>query len=262
METIAQYGSSDEDEALPHLPSPSSAPQQAGRIRTFPHVPGNFAVHVYVELAVPPAAAPPLAALLRRAAELLPGLRPVDGDAEGPVPPLVQPSYHVSLSRTVPVTLPQADPLLTALGNALHSLRPFQLSVEPDLEVYVNDERTRTFLALRAAARPAVAALVASGGGRAPPNDPLVAAISAVSDVFEEQDLPRFYEVPRLHASLAWLLGDEAAAVAAAVGLGGPSDAALVAALEGLRAARWVAEPEAVWCRVGARRAAVWRRGR
>ena len=134
----------------------------------------------------------------------------------------------------------------------------------------VNDERTRTFLAVSAAAG---AAGGGGGGGiegaqaatlhqqqrqqqrgsPTPPPDPLLRAIDAASNAFQRHGLPRFYAAPRPHASVAWLLGDQAAALQAAVS--SPAARGMAARLV---AARWQLPVSRVLCRTGQHVHIVW----
>ncbi|KAJ6339409.1 hypothetical protein OIU77_007388 [Salix suchowensis] len=60
-------------------------------------------------------------------------------------------------------------------------------------EVFVNDDKTRTFLSLE----------VLTGGLAE-----ITKQIQLVNDVYKLHNLPEFYKDPRPHISLAWALGD------------------------------------------------------
>lgn len=136
----------------------------------------------------------------------------------------------------------------------------------------MNDERTRTFLALSASSScgggggsssqqaGSTAGSGARGGGGAPragpspgPLDPLLRAIDAVSKAFQLHGLPRFYAAPRPHVSVAWLLGDQAPQVEAAM-----AAPAAQAAAARLAAARWEHPVACMVCRTGQRVHTVW----
>jgi len=301
METIAQYGSSDEEQDVDQLHRSSPTQQlnafnlypnsnitTQGRIRSFPHVPGNFALHVFIHVPTIEPCRPPLENLLQQVKQTFPDFSPVDPLEsvstlpleKGKTPILAQPSYHVSLSRTCPIRLPLAETLLTSLRNNLHQIKRFQLRVHPVLEVFLNDDKTRTFLALNVSAKPVLAGqlvvsskLAVTGEVASDKNDPLLQAIDAVSDAFEMEELPRFYSTPRPHISLGWLLGDQSAALSAAVLNSGDSPEReeeskndkiinLTAALSILAGKQWEVEPEVIWCKIGQANYSIWKKSR
>ncbi|KAK3747945.1 hypothetical protein QZH41_011812 [Actinostola sp. cb2023] len=59
-------------------------------------------------------------------------------------------------------------------------------------QLYVNDEKTRSFLGLK----------ISTG------EDQLQSLTSLVDQIFDEFSLPKFYENPSFHVSVAWCLGD------------------------------------------------------
>ena len=295
MEAIAQYGSSDEEQDDDHLhpsspslhlnPSTSDPPINAttqGRIRSFPHVPGNFAVHVFINIPTPEHCRPPLENLLQQIKRTFPTFSPIEDSllANGTPLLLAQTSYHVSLSRTLPIRLPLAEPLLTSLRNNLHQIKRFALQIHPVLEVFLNDDKTRTFLALKMSAKPVLAvqlllsskrmattAVAAAEEESLTYNDPLLQAINAVSDAFEIEELQRFYDPPRPHISLGWLPGDQSVAVCdflhrhnSASREGKESDNTKVAvALKELAELKWEIEPEVIWCKIGHVKHSIWK---
>jgi hypothetical protein len=66
--------------------------------------------------------------------------------------------------------------------------------------------------------------------------------------------MPRYYEDPRPHASVAWVLGDREAEVRSA--LAAPEGRRVA---EALRRAAWRVAPRAVVCRAGQRQIVVWK---
>lgn len=100
------------------------------------------------------------------------------GGSGSPPPPPVPP--HISLSRTVSVRLEQAAPLLASLSRRLRAsgARARTLALR-GLAAFANDERTRTFAALR----------VRDGA------DDVLRLIAAVDAAFQEHGLRTFYEV-------------------------------------------------------------------
>ncbi|KAJ1967408.1 poly(U)-specific 3'-to-5' RNA exonuclease [Dispira parvispora] len=94
--------------------------------------------------------------------------------------------HHVSLSRPVQLRDFQVDRFVSQLGQELQTFTSFRLSFG-SLAHYVNDEHTRSFLALNV------------GYGR----DALSQLLQAVNRVLERFALPTFYDEPRFHLSVA-----------------------------------------------------------
>lgn len=212
LAALRGYASDDDNETAAAEAQTVEAAEQAqehgGRVRCFPHVAGQFAVHCYVPLPPLPARVAALASAACRA--WAPQLQLVAPTRRAPGPPPRGPpagEHHVSLSRVAPVSsLAAAMELVDALREALRGAPPpTGLRLAPPCAALVNDGLTRTFLALEADAASACA---------------LGRCLRAVDDAFCSAGLPRFYAPPRPHASLAWALGDcaprvEAAAAAA-----------------------------------------------
>ncbi|TDG46822.1 hypothetical protein AWZ03_006706 [Drosophila navojoa] len=153
-----------------------------GRIRSFKHERGNWATFVYV-----PAFACAeqledfqLEAIKRLAPHL--GLQPNE-------------SLHLSLSKTVVLQYHQIDEFQRSLQHALHSCVGFNSTLN-SLEVYTNEERTRTFLAVQL---DAAYATKMSG------------LLHCVDSVMRDYRLEKFYKNPSFHVSLLWCLGDQKA---------------------------------------------------
>ncbi|GBF93252.1 U6 snRNA phosphodiesterase [Raphidocelis subcapitata] len=142
-----------------------------------------------------------------------------------PVPP------HISLSRPVSIPLAAARPLLASLTRRLRGARGGALALR-GVRAFANEERTRTFAALRL-----------EGG-----EETVRRLVAAVDAAFAEHGLPTFYEEPRFHASFAWAPGDHAAALEAALAAAPPPAP---------RAALDMAAAQVV-CRVGKKEAVVW----
>ncbi|XP_008357022.2 uncharacterized protein [Malus domestica] len=109
-----------------------SASAQPSRVRNFPHVEGNYAVHVYIPVYIPPAPRKEMALFLNKLASLLPGLHAVDVDF--PLDILRKDEhkleqvalgreFHISLGRTVPMRVHQIDSLVTMLRQKLQIQR-------------------------------------------------------------------------------------------------------------------------------------------
>ena len=208
----------------------------SGRVRAFPHVQGNFATHVYVPLAVSDwtEARHELGDLLAKLARAVPTLRPIgtingnlgeDCDSAFDAIASLVPDgdLHVSLSHTFPIRAARKDGLLTALrrGLARDLATGWDALVGPNLEVFVNDARTTTFLALRVGTASPIDPSPGTSPGTANARSPWKGAYSAVNGVMRERGYPQFYEDPKPHASFAWTPGDRDAELREAIeGLG------------------------------------------
>ena len=208
----------------------------SGRVRAFPHVQGNFATHVYVPLAVTDwtEARHELGDILAKLARAVPTLRPIgtingtlgeDCDSAFDAIASLVPDgdLHVSLSHTFPIRAARKDGLLTALrrGLARDLATGWDALVGPNLEVFVNDARTTTFLALRVGTASPIDPSPGTSPGTANARSPWKGAYSAVNGVMRERGYPQFYEDPKPHASFAWTPGDREAELREAIeGLG------------------------------------------
>nr|XP_008356887.2 U6 snRNA phosphodiesterase-like isoform X3 [Malus domestica]XP_028961886.1 U6 snRNA phosphodiesterase-like isoform X3 [Malus domestica] len=111
-----------------------SASAQPSRVRNFPHVEGNYAVHVYIPVYIPPAPRKEMALFLNKLASLVPGLHAVDVDflldiLRKDEHKLEQVAlgreFHISLGRTVPIRVHQIDSLVTMLRQKLQIQRRY-----------------------------------------------------------------------------------------------------------------------------------------
>lgn len=193
-----------------------------GRLRSFPHVEGNYATLIFITVPVVPSSRAPLEKLLNAVREKLPELKPMlathrkQPTTHGAVSTAVsmsmaQSEYHLSVSRPAPVRLGQIDMIQAALKRNMRRLEPFEVTIGDGIEVFVNDDRTRTFLALRAGGQHV--------GGResdrgcpfdvmTSASNPLLRVIESTSNVLVCHGLERYYDDARPHVSIAWLLGD------------------------------------------------------
>ncbi|CAL1405597.1 unnamed protein product [Linum trigynum] len=176
-------------------------PSQPSRLRSFPHVEGNYAVHVYIPVHIPPASKKEVALFLKQLSPLVPDLHVVDADV--PLNILCQDEqkleqfavgreFHVSLGRTVPIRVHQIDSVVSMLRQKLQSPRRYWIDFNK-WEVFVNDDQTRTFLSIE----------VVTGGLAE-----IKKQIHSVDEVYRLHNLPQFYKDPRPHISLAWAFGD------------------------------------------------------
>ncbi|CAH9139657.1 unnamed protein product [Cuscuta epithymum] len=171
------------------------------RVRSFPHVDGNYALHVYIPVHIPSALRKELAQFLERVS-LVHDLNVVDIDI--PLSNLVRDKggkleqvalgreFHISLGRTVPIRVHQINSVVSMLRQRLQFQRRYWINFHK-WEVFVNDDGSRTFLSLE----------VVTGG-----LFEITKQVQAVNEVYRLHNLPEFYKDPRPHISIAWALGD------------------------------------------------------
>ncbi|KAK9121021.1 hypothetical protein Syun_018638 [Stephania yunnanensis] len=173
---------------------------QGSRVRSFPHVEGNYALHVYIPVCIPPSSKNEVAQFIKRVANLVPGLHVVDIDMpldvlckeEQKLEHALGRTFHVSLGRTVPIRLHQIDSIVSMFRKKLLSKRRYLMDFRKWV-VFVNDEGTRTFLSME---------ITSSGLAE------IRKQISVVNEIYRLHSLPEFYKDPRPHISLAWAVGD------------------------------------------------------
>eukprot|EP00959_Pyramimonas_sp_CCMP1952_P270374 5651914-Pyramimonas_sp.AAC.1 len=233
------------DAILTLFPSaPICAEPHQGRTRGFPHVVGNFPTHVFVRAAAPVKCQSVLEALLVRLAQVMPGLQPTKPTTSNPSSKKVSGSsggnwvngeYHMSLSRTVAIRIHQQAPLLRDLRvNLRRKVGTFSVALEC-LAVFVNDDRSRTFLAVET---------VCPGAKK------LVQLITRVDLAFTTNNLKCFYANPRPHVSVAWVLGDQEKEMTARVAELFPNNGAKGKGLAG-EGYQWNFQVADVECKVG-----------
>uniref|UniRef100_A0A0D3F899 U6 snRNA phosphodiesterase n=1 Tax=Oryza barthii TaxID=65489 RepID=A0A0D3F899_9ORYZ len=199
-------------EAAPVPPEPSALlppppldllqpPNFGSRVRSFPHVEGNYALHVYIPVVIPSDAKKHLALVMRRAASFVPDLYAIDADyalselckdEQKLEKVLLSREFHVSLGRTVAIQVHQIESLVAMLRQKFRSQQRYWMDFNK-WEHFVNDDCTRSFLSLE----------VTSTG-----LPEISKQITMVDDVYRLHGLPEFYKNPQPHISLAWALGD------------------------------------------------------
>lgn len=175
--------------------------EPASRVRSFPHVEGNYALHIYIPVYIPSSSKKEIGQFLKKVAASMPGLHVVDVDV--PLNNLCKDDhklqqaalgkeFHISLGRTVPIRVHQIDSVVAMLRQKLQSQKRYWIDFNK-WEVFVNDEQTRSFLSIE----------VVTGG-----LPEITKQIEAVNEVYKLHNLPEFYKDPRPHISLAWASGD------------------------------------------------------
>ncbi|KAL8171253.1 hypothetical protein V2J09_023057 [Rumex salicifolius] len=174
---------------------------QPCRVRNFPHVEGNYALHIFIPVHVPQATKKELSQFLKRISSQVPDLHVVDvdiplktlcNDIEKLEQVVLGREFHISLGRTVPIRVHQIDTVVSMLRQRLQSYKQYWIDFDK-WRVFVNDDRTRSFISMEVV-----------GGGL----PEITKQIHAVDVVYRLHNLPEFYKDPRPHISLAWALGD------------------------------------------------------
>lgn len=170
------------------------------RVRNFPHVDGNYALHVYVPVCIPPLPKKEIVCFLKKVASVVPHLHLVEADV--PLSILCKDDqkferalgreFHISLGRNVPLRVHQINSVISMLRQKLQLQKRYLIDFNK-WEVFVNDDHTRSFLSLE---------ITTSGLSE------ISKQIDAVNEVYKLHNLPEFYKDPRPHISLVWALGD------------------------------------------------------
>ncbi|CAH8279237.1 unnamed protein product [Arabidopsis lyrata] len=170
------------------------------RVRNFPHVDGNYALHVYIPVSIPPLPKKEIVCFLKRVASVVPHLHLVEADV--PLSILCKDDqkferalgreFHISLGRSVPLRVHQINSVVSMLRQKLQLQKRYAIDFNK-WEVFVNDDCTRSFLSLE---------ITTSGLSE------ISKQIDAVNEVYKLHNLPEFYKDPRPHISLVWALGD------------------------------------------------------
>ncbi|TYG85176.1 hypothetical protein ES288_A13G032100v1 [Gossypium darwinii] len=100
--------------------------------------------------------------------------------------------FHISLGRTVPIRVHQIYSIVTMLRQKLQFQKQYWIDFNK-WEVFINDDRTRTFLSLEVVT------------GELPE---ITKQIQVVNEVYKLYNLLEFYKDPRPRISLAWALDD------------------------------------------------------
>ncbi|XP_042869134.1 U6 snRNA phosphodiesterase-like [Penaeus japonicus] len=152
-----------------------------GRIRSFAHERGNWASILYVPLH--------LGVFAASFASFIASLVAACQDHNLILTP--SSDLHISLTRTLILRLHWIQPLTEDLRAKLSKFSRFSLWLH-GLSVYVNEERTRTFLGIRVC------------HGRNELDD----IVSDIDSCIAEYRLPQFYKDGSYHVSIAWCTGD------------------------------------------------------
>ncbi|KAL4234895.1 poly(U)-specific 3'-to-5' RNA exonuclease [Mactra antiquata] len=148
-----------------------------GRVRSFPHEEGNWATSIYACYDCDDDN------FIHLKQELFKCLYPHEFK--------VMEDYHVSLSRTVTVRHHWIEDISKMLTKKFSNIKGCCCEVD-NVDILVNDEKTRSFLVLTVCSA----------------NDVLEQYVSVVDECFEEYKLQKYYQPPKFHVSIGWCLGD------------------------------------------------------
>ncbi|KIK10731.1 hypothetical protein PISMIDRAFT_124007 [Pisolithus microcarpus 441] len=209
--SLVSYSSSSSDESEPSakliptrsklpplaaslaLPVPADDPtKHQGRIRSFPHVEGQYATYVYFPLVLGPGEAlyDLVTDVVSKAKEEVGGLWGV-GEAGREDRRNAKLELHISLSRPIFLRAHQRDDFKRAVKRIAESVSPFSASFSTFSEL-TNDERTRTFLSMEV------------GAGHVE----FCHILKLLAPTLRSLRQKEFYADPRFHASIAWALLD------------------------------------------------------
>ncbi|KAI0785181.1 hypothetical protein C8Q75DRAFT_776368 [Abortiporus biennis] len=168
-------------------PIPKDNPSlHQGRIRTTPHVEGQYAAYVYIP--VTKSSSRFLfkftEKVFEKAKELVPTLHPIP-----PPSSTNNDEFHVSLTRPIYLRAHQREMLKQAVRNIARTHKSFTASFATFSELQ-NDEKTRTFLTLEV------------GAGHLEFKRISDALIPTLRSIRQKE----FYTEPRFHASIGWAL--------------------------------------------------------
>ncbi|KAI8801455.1 U6 snRNA phosphodiesterase Usb1 [Cladochytrium replicatum] len=184
---LVDYSDSEDEEEAQSTSSGRDDRHPSGRVRTVPHIEGNWATTVVVSISPSDDLLDLIALILQdfnAAAKQSTPIRPIL-DSENTL------GLHVSLSRTVYIKGHQIDPLVANLSERIRTHRKFELGFNA-VSVYVNDEGTRSFVSMDA--------------GLGTHN--LKSCLVDVDEVMAKFSLPTFYDPPKFHASIGWAPGE------------------------------------------------------
>ncbi|KAK7056623.1 poly(U)-specific 3'-to-5' RNA exonuclease [Paramarasmius palmivorus] len=173
------------------VPAPVDDPaKHQGRLRSTPHVDGQWATHVYIPIIFERNSQTYrlLQQIFDTAKESVPQLQALSGlDTEQS--PSKHVELHISLSRPIFLRAYQREEFKRCIKQIAHSNAWFRASFS-SLSVLTNDEKTRSFLALDI------------GGG----HNELKALSDGLTPTLQMLRQKVYYSDPRYHSSIAWAL--------------------------------------------------------
>lgn len=153
--------------------------RHGGRSRSFAHVRGNWASFVHV-----PYPMRCTEIIVENISKLLSNLN---------IQWAMCDDCHVTLSRTVSLPHHFIEPLYHELTEKVGKMKSFKAVVQSKVQFYVNDEKTRTFAALKVDECS---------------RDGFLKLITSINSIFKTFNLLQYYNDPSIHISFAWTCED------------------------------------------------------
>lgn len=158
----------------------------AARVRTFPHVRGRWPCSVYLPIDKDSNFKSLLSSAVEKNCTELMCMKNLKWELHGQ-------NFHASLSKEFTLCQYQLSHFVKAIKKAVETrYSPYNMSLTDECVIHVNPTRTRSFVALRV------------GGGKQQTHS----IIKALNDVMDNFALPRYYEDPSVHVSIASAVGD------------------------------------------------------
>jgi len=152
------------------------------RIRSFPHVRGNWASYIFIDPKKEIDFGPLQNSILKFLAENHSSLE--CKTINGP---------HLSVSRVFTLQFHWISSFMQELQTKLkNDVKPFTLSLAPKIDLLINEESTRTFITVAI-----------------PEHKSLIDVVTCCDKTLLEFDKEVFYKPATFHVSLAWVLGDQ-----------------------------------------------------
>ncbi|GAA5958309.1 hypothetical protein JCM3765_004787 [Sporobolomyces pararoseus] len=181
------------DDSFSGSSRPSDSPSlHQGRKRTQPHVAGQWAAHIYLDLELEPTLRRTIKQALRsieasasctEELHLLVGSDAISSEAHQDT----ESSLHISLSRPLYLQTNQRAQLRASVAKVAASFKGF-LARYATFGMLENDEKSRRFLAIEI------------GQGY----EELQGIVRKLNVELEAMRLPPYYDTPRFHTSIAW----------------------------------------------------------
>ena len=156
------------------------------RVRTFPHVRGRWPCSVYLPIDNDSNFKSLVSSALDKNCAELVGMKQLNWE-------LHKQDFHTSLSKEFTLCQYQLSHFIKSVKKAVESrFSTYNMALTDECVIHVNPTRTRSFVGLRI------------GGGK----QQTCSIINALNSIMDNFGLPRYYEEPSIHVSIASAVGD------------------------------------------------------